>query len=312
MEQSLVSVVIPVYNGKRFLRQAIDSVLGQTHSQVEVIAIDDGSTDKSAESLAEYGNRIQLHRQSNCGNVGIVRNEGIKRSRGEFVAFLDQDDWWEPTKLARQVDWFRSDDRIGLVHTAVRFHDDNLACEVGPQNPDSRPQDLNGDCFDRLLMGNGICNSSVAVRRTVLEAVGGCDPDIAGNTVQDYDLWLRIARQSRLEYADERLTNFRLHAGQGHKDRRAMLQAEIHLLRQWSKQEPDQRWQIRTRLGQLQDELAVACLEMGKPWDARRNFGRAMLAQPNGSRCFRFAASCLPYAMVQWVRERKSTGRPES
>src|SRR4051795_3380132 len=106
----LVSVVIPNYNYGRYVRQAVDSVLAQTYPSVEIIVVDDGSSDDSVALLQSYGSSIKLVAQSN-GGVHKARNRGIEESKGEFVAFLDADDWWEPTKLARQMELF-ADPRV--------------------------------------------------------------------------------------------------------------------------------------------------------------------------------------------------------
>src|SRR5438309_4900890 len=98
----LVSVVVPNYNYGRYVREAVDSVLGQTYPAVEVIVVDDGSSDDSLSVLQSYGSKIKLVVQPN-GGVHKARNRGIEESKGEFVAFLDADDVWEPTKLERQV-----------------------------------------------------------------------------------------------------------------------------------------------------------------------------------------------------------------
>ena len=117
MENPLVSVVIPVYNGQRFLRQAIDSVLAQTYKNLEAIVVNDGSTDRSAEVMRAYGGRIVAVHQYNMG-VGGARNTGMKKARGQFIAFLDQDDWWRPEKVAKQVARFAADKNLCLIYTS--------------------------------------------------------------------------------------------------------------------------------------------------------------------------------------------------
>src|SRR5262249_28581447 len=160
---------------------------------IELILVDDGSRDGSSELIASYGSRVVAIRQQN-GGVGAARNAGILRARGDFVAFLDQDDWWTAGKVEKQVQLFLADDRVGLVHTGVSHYDDVTGTKVGPLTPNARPEELVGSCYDQLLLGNCIYNSSVMVRKSVLDRVGGLDPEIGGNTCQDYDLWLRCAQ----------------------------------------------------------------------------------------------------------------------
>src|SRR5581483_6931540 len=149
----------------------------------------------------------------------------IRAARGEWIAFLDQDDWWLPEKIARQMACVQNDARIGLVHTATRHFDTAQGEFVGASGPATTA--LTGDCLERLLLGNGIYNSSALVRRTALDQVGLLDTAIEGNTVQDYDLWLRVARKFALAVVPEPLTVWRLHPNQGYWSRRQMLTQEL-------------------------------------------------------------------------------------
>lgn len=302
MTAALVSIVLPVYNGQAYLRQAVESVLSQKHAPLELIAIDDGSTDGSAAILAGYGDRIVVIRQENSG-VAAARNAGIERARGEFVAFLDQDDWWLPEKIARQVALFQRNERLGLVHTAASFYDESRDRFMGHPDPEARPEAMVGNCYEALLLCNPLVNSSVMVRRAALQQVGSCDLQIRGNTVQDYDLWLRIAKRFQFDHVAEPLSVFRIHGAQGHCDRRAMLSEELKLL---LRQFPATAWratpQRRRRLADVSDSLATAHLEASEPHLARRFFAQAMRLEPSRRRLTRFGASCLPAAMLYPLR----------
>ena len=117
-----VSVVIPTYNYGRYLATAIESALAQTFVPLEVIVVDDGSTDDTPQILETFGNRIQTIRQLNQG-AGAARNTGIAAARGEYVAFLDSDDIWKPRKLQMQIARFDADPALGLVHCGVEAMD---------------------------------------------------------------------------------------------------------------------------------------------------------------------------------------------
>src|SRR3954470_1810603 len=117
-----VSVIIPTYNYARYLPQAIDSALGQTHAPLEVIVVDDGSTDDTPRVLEAYASRIRVIRQANQG-AGAARNAGIAAARGEYVAFLDSDDLWRRDKLELQLARFREEPDLGLVHAGVETVD---------------------------------------------------------------------------------------------------------------------------------------------------------------------------------------------
>src|SRR5690242_13247080 len=116
----LVSVIIPTYNGTAFLRETIDSALAQTYPAVEVIVVDDGSTDDTAAVIAEYGDRIKGIAQANSG-TSAARNTGIRASSGDYIAFLDHDDLWAPIKLARQMRVLRDHPELGMVYAGIRF-----------------------------------------------------------------------------------------------------------------------------------------------------------------------------------------------
>lgn len=301
-QPGLVSVVVPVYNGARYLREAIDSALGQTYSPIEVVVVDDGSTDKSPRLLSEYADRIILLRQPNRG-VAVARNTGIARCTGEFIAFLDQDDLWQPTKIEKQIQAFQSNSDIGLIHTQTAFFDEKIAAFVSPQLI-SQPSRMVGACFDRLLLGNPIVNSSVVIRLSVLHQVGGCDLRIRGNTCQDYDLWLRAAQYCEFGFVDEPLTVFRVHQAQGQTKWDAMLHEELRvLLRRF----PIQHWRKtlhgRARIGNLYDELATVHFNAGDARRARHYFSKAMALNPSRRQALRLAVSCLPHHVAKLSRD---------
>ncbi|HEU4837332.1 MAG TPA: glycosyltransferase family A protein [Pyrinomonadaceae bacterium] len=115
MKDQLVSVIIPVYNYERYLAEAIESVLNQTHRQLEVIVVDDGSTDRSGEVAKSFADRgVQYCRQVHAG-IGPTRNKGVELARGEFLAFLDADDRWPLEKIERQLNAFESDQTLEMV-----------------------------------------------------------------------------------------------------------------------------------------------------------------------------------------------------
>jgi glycosyltransferase involved in cell wall biosynthesis len=218
-------------------------------------------------------------RQANAG-VGQARNAGIRASSGEFIAFLDQDDWWLPEKARKQVDVLLADRDVGLVHAPVVYYDNQARAPVAPLNPNARPELLTGQCFERLLLCNGIRNSSVMVRRSVLDRVGCCNPEIAGNTVQDYDLWLRIARVTRLAYVPEVLSYFRLHPGQGMKNHRQMLTEELRLIRRTLSEAGLERSPaMRSRVATILHELGVEHQDARDKRQARRAFAASLRAR---------------------------------
>lgn len=302
----LVSAILPIYNGERFLREAIDSVLGQSYPAIELVAVDDGSTDGSAAILDAYGGRLVVVRQAN-GGVARARSAGVNASHGAFVAFLDQDDWWRADKVAKQVALFQADPELDLVHTDLAHYDERSHTYVGRLNPMATPQALTGHCYDLLLMENHIANGTVMVRRAAIDRVGGFDTSIAGNTVADYDLWLRLARQSKFAFLPEELTVFRLHAAQGTWKRRDMLAAELEML---AKHVPaparDASPRLRGRFARAYEELGIAHLDARDRTQARRCFGQALRGERTLRRAALYAASLLPLGLTDLLRSAKS------
>jgi|YNPMSStandDraft_1061717.scaffolds.fasta_scaffold49609_2 glycosyltransferase involved in cell wall biosynthesis len=304
MTAALVSVVIPVYNGERFVAQAIESVLAQTWPNLEVVAVNDGSTDSSAEVLGRYEGRIVTLHQNNRG-VAEARNAGIRRARGEFIAFLDQDDWWRPEKLSRQVPVMLNNPRVGLVHSAADHYDDASGQWTEPLFPLALQSQLVGDCFRQLLKGNVIYNSSVLVRTAAIIEAGLCDTDIRGNTVQDYDLWLRVARRWELAYVPERLAVFRVHSGQGTWNRPLLLSEEARLLeRVLVAEKLTDDSEMRARMASLYDQLGTAYLDAGQWRMARSSFGRSCQWRVTTRARLLYWICCFPgpvIRMLQWL-----------
>lgn len=213
----LVSVVIPNYNYARFVGEAVESVLNQTYRSVEVIVVDDGSTDDSLEVLAAYEERIKLIAQDNAG-VSAARNAGIAASSGELVAFLDADDIWLPEKTARQVAIFEAEPEVGLVHTGV-IEIDESGNEIG-----RRTNGMSGWVSRELLglersviLGGG---SGLMVRREALDRVGGFDERMS--TSADWNLCYRIASKYKVGFVEEPLLLYRVHGSNMHNNVPAM------------------------------------------------------------------------------------------
>jgi glycosyltransferase involved in cell wall biosynthesis len=183
-----VSVVIPTYNCGALLVQAVDSVLAQSAPPLEIVVVDDGSTDDTRSRLAPYGDKVRYLAQANQG-VAAARNRGIQESRGEFVAFLDADDVWHPEKLAAQTAALAGRADIGLLATDFVDWPGEGWKELAGQVPAPVPTP-----WERLVVKNDLCTSSLLVRRSALEKVGEFDTSMQGP--EDHDLWLRLAEVS--------------------------------------------------------------------------------------------------------------------
>ena len=203
---STVSVVIPTHNHAAFLRQAIDSALSQTLPPLEIIVVDDGSTDETPAILREYGSRIRPIRQPNAG-VAAARNTGIGAATGDLIAFLDSDDVWEPSKLARQVARFKADAALGLVHCGLERIDltgRRLSVLVGGLEGRVALEMLRLD--REVIAGPG---STILVPRVIAEQLGGFDVRLPPS--EDWDFCYRVATLYRVGFVPDILVRYRIH-----------------------------------------------------------------------------------------------------
>lgn len=195
-----MSVVIPCYNGSRYLRDTLSSVVAQTHAPLEIIVVDDGSTDASAAIAESVGPPIRVIRQKNQGE-SVARNRGIEESLGEWVAFLDADDLWLPEKLARQLATV-SDDAVA-IHTDIE--------SFGNRKNVVRIKEVFGDrrySIDQLAVRNCIpCPSSLIVRRDRCPRF----PEWTKNA-EDQVFVLELVRRGKVELVEEPLTAYRIHS----------------------------------------------------------------------------------------------------
>ena len=212
----LISVVIPCYKQAHYLGDALRSVLAQTHTDLEVIVVDDGSPDDVASVVAEFSHdpRVRLIQQTNRG-VSAARNRGIEESKGTHLNFLDADDWLAPTKLEEQARILDEHDDIGFVYCDyVYVYEDG---EEGPGESvltgraSVESEALSGDIFPSLMAGGYFTSHTVLIRRGVLDDIGYFDESLS--RWEDWDLWVRAAGGGHLAYyLDKKLAHYRKHA----------------------------------------------------------------------------------------------------
>jgi len=192
-----ISVIIPTYNRARLVERAISTVVAQTHEDLEILVIDDGSTDDTQARLSRIDDpRLRLIHQENAG-VATARNRGIREASGAFLSFLDSDDEWLPEKLEKQVEALTASPR----YVGVCLIGGQVMAEGGMSPPQTSPE---GYLFDQLLLRNTVfaCMSAL-VRREVFEAVGGYDPSLPA--IEDWDWLQRAARLYAFVAVDESL-----------------------------------------------------------------------------------------------------------
>jgi glycosyltransferase involved in cell wall biosynthesis len=204
----LVSVITPTYNGAKWLSDTIDSALDQDYDNLEIIVADDGSTDGTPALLEPYANRIKVLRLPHRGE-NSTRNAAIAESRGAYVAFLDHDDLWLPTKISEQVSAMESHPGAGLCHSGWERFGEGA---VPRSQCIHEPVDLyHGRCFETIFRGNGVGALTAMIRRTALP------PHVFHEDIQitaDYALWLDVLFYHEAIYIPRVLAFHRVHSQQ--------------------------------------------------------------------------------------------------
>jgi len=209
MNPPTVSVVMSVYNGQRFLSEAVQSILGQSFSDFEFVIVDDGSTDKSSEILAQYmrrDGRIRVHRQTNKGRA-LSLNIGMELSKGRYIARMDADDVALPNRLAEQVDFMERHPEVGLLSGSYeRINSDGRLMDTVrlPLGDD--------EIRSMMLHSNAMCHPAVMMKKEVAIACGGYRKVFSES--EDYDLWLRMSERIQLANLEQPILRYRVHSKQ--------------------------------------------------------------------------------------------------
>lgn len=210
IDKPLISVIMPAYNAERYIEQAINSVVDQIYPNWELIVIDDGSTDSTAlivKKIATAETRIQYFYQQN-GKQGKARNKGIKESKGELLAFLDADDWWEKDRLEIEVPLLIENNELSLVFSqGYKFAENKISDFDIIVKPLWDKDDL-----PLFIEKNRIPIQSVLVKKAVLDKLGNFDEEQALQNAEDYELWLRMLFEGfRFMSIENRLFYYRAH-----------------------------------------------------------------------------------------------------
>ena len=270
-----VSVVIPTRNRARTLERSVRSVLDQEGVALEVIVVDDGSTDDTPTVLSRLADsRLRVVHRSLGHGAAAARNAGAAVARGELLAFQDSDDAWRPGKLAQQLPAFR-DPRVGMAYSRALLHGRRKA----PFPPIARLP--SGALHALLLRGNLFCTPTVVVRRRLFEDAGGFDP--AFPQLEDWDLWVRLSRSCRVAGVDNLLVDVYPQDDSLSRDRGATIDqglerfVAVHL--------PGWRAFDRTR-ARWKSDLGFRLIRQGRVAAGRRQLRQAFLSWPFGVQSF--------------------------
>jgi serine acetyltransferase/glycosyltransferase involved in cell wall biosynthesis len=197
-----VSVIVPAYNSMKYLPETLESILQQTFQDFEVLIINDGSSDNIVEWFSQIEDpRVKLISQTNKG-LSSARNTGIANSQGEYIALLDSDDTWEKTKLEKQVNYLDQNPSVDVVHTWIKLID-----EKGKSTGRILKSYAQGNIFREIIQQNVIACLSVIARRCCFESVRGFDENL--RSLEDWDIWIRIAKDYKFAVIPESLANYR-------------------------------------------------------------------------------------------------------
>jgi glycosyltransferase involved in cell wall biosynthesis len=198
-----VSVIITTFNGENTIKKTVESVLSQTFDNLQIIVIDDASTDKTFEILEEAAvldARIELHRlQKNSNLPAVARNIGISKVKFKYIAFLDHDDLWEKFKIERQVKLLNSNKDIMAIHCRLQVFSktkNKLRHFWYPRIPKETTQ-------EQLIKENNVKYSSVMIRKDILESIGKFDENPELRAVEDLDFWIRIASVYKIQFQND-------------------------------------------------------------------------------------------------------------
>jgi glycosyltransferase involved in cell wall biosynthesis len=277
-----VSLIIATFNHARLLGDAIDSALAQTLTGVDIVVVDDGSTDDTPAVLERYRGRIRVLRQPNRG-LAAARNTGLAAARGTYVAFLDADDIMAPAKLAEQVAVLERAPTIGWTYCDVLIETVATGATVrASERFGYAARALDGWLFPELIHGNFIPAIAPLVRRTALDAAGGFDERLTA--LEDWDLWLRLALLAEARYTPAVLVSYRVQPGGMSEDRARMDRNRFHVLDKLCRTRPAALEGLgavgRRIIADTHNWLGKEAYASGDWGEARRRFAASVLTVP--------------------------------
>lgn len=302
----IVSVVIPCFNHEKYIGECLDSVLNQTHSDFEVIVIDDGSTDGTPQIVRSYGSRVKYIWQKNKG-PSSARNLGIRTSQAEFIAFQDADDIWLPEKLELQVEFLEENPDLAWVYSDMCTFNDQQILQTSWFS--ERPTQQ-GKVFEKLISNNFVPTITVIAKKSVILEVGGFDESL--RSCEDKDLWLRLALKYPLGKLDRVLAKRRFHSNNLCRDNQLLFSSEIEVMQKMKRlvSSPSIQKRLESRLSKLYFELGYFFFARNNLTQAREFFRRSNLDRNLNFRTqLYFYSTFLDPRLIDWLRFFKNLGK---
>jgi glycosyltransferase involved in cell wall biosynthesis len=315
-----VSVIMAVLNGEGFIDEAIQSVVDQTSKNVELVVVDDGSTDRTRDRVDAFRDRLEVRyvRHEIPRGIAPSMNDGVRHATGELIAFLDHDDAWLPEFLQTQTSYLDEHPDVGMVHCDFQTIDSEgevIQASIAAWRGRKRPSGL---VFPQLFMDSFIVGNSVLIRRECFTHLGLFDESLRWG---DYLMWMRIARHYRVDYVDRVLTKYRQHPTQSTRNLTAdppdAAPAALKAIERVLELYPEIREElgertVRRRIASFYFDRAYCWYVAGDPAGARVCLRRALRLWPTNARYLTlYAATLLPPSLVKRARRawRVLTGR---
>lgn len=257
-----VSVVVPTHNRSAWLRLTLASVLSQRNVDIEIIVVDDGSTDDTAKTVASLtDSRVRLLRHERALGVAVARNHGAAEARGDWLGFIDDDDLWAPEKLTRQLEVAAAGGRTWIYSGSVNV--DNELRVLAAVRPPPPPDVARLVPRRNVIPGGG---SNVIVRREAFERVGTFDPRL--RNTEDWEMWIRLARDGPPDWVPEPLLAYRVHSSNASLDIDEIF-AGVALI--------ERQYETRADRGVLHRWIAESCLRTSQRALSLKHLGLAAL-----------------------------------
>lgn len=298
---SLVSVIIPAFNCSAYIKETIDGILSQGVENLEIIVVNDGSVDDTREKvLLCKDNRVRLIDQKNSG-VCAARNRGLSAASGNYIAFMDHDDYWLPGKLKAQLNAFKKYPDTGVVFTNFQWwHQNSNGCYdisdemVLKNNEPGIDQAFCGWVYHKMLLDSWVLTSTALAKKEVFDKIGNFDEQLPYS--EDWDLWLRASREFKFLKLNQFSTLYRQHSTQGSRIVRDVDYRTILIegaIRKWgvcSKNgESADKKNLYRKLAEYHSDFALYHVKYGSLMSAQKSFFKSIRSDPTYWRSYAYS-----------------------